>query len=461
MKVAKPTLPKGTRDFLPEEMRKRQYIFNIIESHFKKFGFLPVETPAQENLSVLSGKYGEEGDQLMFRILNSGDFLKDISPDSLTAGYKNLLPNISEKALRYDLTVPFARMVVMHQHEINFPFKRYQIQPVWRADRPQKGRYREFYQCDADVIGSDSLLLEAELITLYFEIFSALNLKVNILLNNRKILTALSIYLGIPEQLTEFTIILDKLDKIGIAGVVEAWNAKGFPESVGKAFINLDIKSSSHLDFRNIINRFQVLFSDIPVGLEGLSELITVWELLPHFNTTLQQHVSLDFTLARGLNYYTGAILEVKSLDTEMGSIGGGGRYDNLTGLFGLPGISGMGISLGADRIYDVIEAAGKFPEHLISAVQVLLIYFDDQTLPATLKVLQELRNAGISAEIYPDQKKIGKQYEFAAKKNIPWVGLIGPSELSTQTLKVKYLPTGAEYSWDIPSFLSEINKAK
>ncbi len=437
--MQKPSIPKGTRDFGPAEMQRRNYIFDTIRSVFRLYGYQPIETPAMENLSTLLGKYGEEGDKLLFRILNSGDFMKDIPAElRQQPSAAQLLPHITEKGLRYDLTVPFARFVVQHRDQITLPFRRYQIQPVWRADRPQKGRYREFYQCDADVIGSTSLFNEAELIGMIDEVFSRLGLNVRVLLNNRKILAGIAEYIGQPDKLTDITTAIDKLDKIGLEKVNQELAERGIPNHAIEKLQPILFTGGSN---EEKINALTALLHDSPMGLKGLDELQTVLNYLPRFE--IRSQVVFDLTLARGLNYYTGAIIEVKSLDVSMGSICGGGRYDDLTGIFGLPGISGVGISFGADRIYDVIEQTGKFPAEAMSGTRVLILNFGEKEEQYCLPLLLRLRRENINAELYPDAAKIKKQMSHADAYGIPFVVLAGEDEINSGLFTLKNMQTG------------------
>ncbi len=438
----KPSIPKGTRDFNPQEVAKRNYIFDTIRSQFERFGFQPIETPSFENSETLMGKYGEEGDRLIFKILNSGDYLKKV--DEAAYESKNttkITPSISEKALRYDLTVPFARYVVQHQNEIDFPFKRYQIQPVWRADRPQKGRFREFFQCDADVVGSRSLWQEIECIQLYDAVFSELKLDgVVIKINNRKILAGIAEAIGAQNQLINFTVALDKLDKIGEDKVKTEMRAKGISEDGIKKLQPLFALNG---DFENQIKVLKEILKTSAEGQKGIEELEFInrgIETLGLKTATLQ----LDVTLARGLNYYTGAIFEVSApKEVKMGSIGGGGRYDDLTGIFGLKDVSGIGISFGLDRIALVLEDLGLFPKTITNTVKVLFINFGDTESMASMKAIKVLRAAGISAELFPDSKKTIKQFNYANKRNIPFVILVGASELTANNYTIKNMNTG------------------
>ena len=446
--MQKPSLPEGTRDFGPEQVRKRTYIFDTIRSVFVKFGFQPLETPAMENLSTLTGKYGDEGDKLLFKILNNGDYLKDANREALENGDSNrLIASIAKRGLRYDLTVPFARYVVMNRGTLSFPFKRYQIQPVWRADRPQRGRYREFFQCDADVIGSESLLYEAELTQIYDEAFTKLNIPVVIKINNRKILFGIAEAAGIPDQFMDMTVAIDKLDKVGIEGVREELSGRGISTSA-IAMIE-KILGTPDLEVLGTI------FSDSPTGQKGVEELARVFHLLK--NTGLSNEVQFDITLARGLSYYTGCIFEVAAKNFKMGSIGGGGRYADLTGVFGVPGLSGVGISFGADRIYDVMDGLGLFPETLAESVQIMLASFDEPTFEYAFRCVTELRKAGIAAELYPEPGKLKKQFEYAAKRNIPFVAIAGETEMQTRTLMLKDQKTGEQAAVPVAQVASQL----
>ena len=440
----KPSIPKGTRDFNPQEVAKRNYIFNTIRSKFEIFGFQPIETPSFENSETLMGKYGEEGDRLIFKILNSGDYLNKVSEDLYTSKDSNkMTPSISEKALRYDLTVPFARYVVQHQNEIDFPFKRYQIQPVWRADRPQKGRFREFYQCDADVVGSHSLWQEVEFVQLYDAVFSALKLDgVTIKINNRKILSGIAEVIGAQDKLIDFTVALDKLDKIGEEKVKGEMRSKGISE---EGITKLQPLFTLKGDFGDQIEELKTILNSSEEGKKGIEELEFINKGIATLGlktATLQ----LDVTLARGLNYYTGAIFEVAAPeDVKMGSIGGGGRYDDLTGIFGLKDMSGVGISFGLDRIALVLEDLGLFPETITNTVRALFINFGDAEAMASMIAIKSLRDAGLSAELFPDNKKTIKQFNYANKRNIPFVILLGESELANGTFKLKNMETGEQ----------------
>jgi len=439
--MQKPTIPQGTRDFSPEEMTKRNYIFDIIRSVFHLYGFKPIETPAVENLSTLMGKYGEEGDKLLFKILNSGDFLNKTTDEELLLRNTVRIANkICEKGLRYDLTVPFARFVVMYRNEITFPFRRYQIQPVWRADRPQKGRYREFYQCDADVVGSDSLLNEVELIQLIDEVFKRFGIRVAIKINNRKILSGIAEIIGEVDKIVDITVAIDKFDKIGLEKVNEELTSKGITDKAIEQLqpiIGLSGTNQEKLDtLKNILQASET-------GLQGIREIETI------FNKTglvpISAALDLDLTLARGLNYYTGAILEVKALDVEIGSITGGGRYDNLTGVFGMPGISGVGISFGADRIFDVLNQLNSYPENLTRQTQVLFVNFGEAEENYAFPILMQLREKGIRSEIYPEASKLKKQLAYADSNQIPFVVLAGENEKTAEKLTVKKMATGEQ----------------
>jgi len=456
----KPTLPKGTRDFGPEQMAKRTYILDTIRSVFQKFGFQPLETPSMENLSVLTGKYGDEGDQLLFKILNSGDYLSKrgkriVHAEDLEAGENRLTPLIAEKGLRYDLTVPFARYVVMNQHEITFPFKRYQIQPVWRADRPQKGRYREFYQCDADVVGTDSLLCEAEIIRMLEEVYTNLGIqKYTISLNHRQILNGLVEAIGAQGKESDLLVAIDKLDKIGQEKVVEELRERGFSENAIQQLSPIFIMQGSNAEKLEVARK---IVSESEVGQKGVGELQDVMDRAQGLGSTLER-VSFDLTLARGLSYYTGTIFEVKVQDTVISSsISGGGRYDNLTGVFGLPNVSGVGISFGVDRIYDVMDELNLFPEESILGTQVLLINFDKQLQTQLLPILSELRKRGIRAEMYPDAVKLKKQFSYADKKNIPYALVIGPDELASGSYSLKNLKTGDQQALALEAIITQL----
>ena len=441
----KPSIPKGTRDFGPQEMSRRNYIFNTIREVYSLYGFQQIETPAMENLSTLMGKYGEEGDKLLFKILNSGDFLRGISSDDLAAGATgHLAALLCEKGLRYDLTVPFARYVVQHREELALPFRRYQIQPVWRADRPQKGRYREFYQCDADVVGSDSLLCEVELMQIIDEVFRRFGIRVCIKINNRKILSGIAEMIGEADKIVDITVAIDKLDKIGLDAVNEELREDGISEEAIQKLqpiINL-----SGTNEEKIATMRQVLAGS-EVGQKGIDEVEFVLNTLSNQNNqnTLINPLELDLTLARGLNYYTGCIFEVKALDVEIGSITGGGRYDNLTGIFGMPGISGVGISFGADRIYDVLNQLDLYPEAVTTATQVLFINFGEKETAYSLPIIAGLRAQGVRCEIYPDASKMKKQMQYANQKAIPFVAMTGETEMAEGKVMLKNMQTGEQ----------------
>lgn len=437
----KPSIPKGTRDFNPTEMARRNYIFDTIRCVFNLFGFRQIETPSLENLSTLMGKYGEEGDKLLFKVLNSGNYLAGVDPALLSEEYFNKLTSqISEKGLRYDLTVPFARYVVMHRNDIVMPFRRFQIQPVWRADRPQKGRYREFYQCDADVVGSDSLINEVELIQLIDEVFRRLNIKIAIKLNNRKVLAGIAELIGAPDKMIDITVAIDKIDKIGLEKVNAELLDRGLSQDAVDALQPiLNISGST----RQRLDALAGLLKDTPVGVQGLDELSFILNETEKLGTDAT--IDLDVSLARGLNYYTGTIIEVKALDYAIGSISGGGRYDNLTGVFGMPGISGVGISFGADRIYDVLAALDLFPKDLGETAKVMFINFGGDELAHSLKAVKDFRKAGISCELYPENAKMKKQMTYANAAKIPFVALIGADEAKACTVTIKNMETGEQ----------------
>ncbi len=445
----KPGIPKGTRDFSPSEVAKRNYIFTIIKKHFETFGFQPIETPSFENSETLMGRYGEEGDRLIFKILNSGDFLGKVDATIYNSkDSSGLSAQISEKALRYDLTVPFARYVVMHQNEIDFPFKRYQIQPVWRADRPQKGRFREFYQCDADVVGADSLLQEVEFVKLYDAVFTELGLNgVNIKLNNRKILAGIAEIIGAKDKLIDFTVALDKLDKIGEDGIKKEMLQKGISEeAIAKASPLFSLSGTNAEQLVVIKN----LLASSEEGSRGVEELAFIVDTI-HTLGLQSAQLSIDVTLARGLNYYTGAIFEVGAPQgVKMGSIGGGGRYDDLTGIFGLKDVSGVGISFGLDRIYLVLEELGLFPEAIDRSLEVLCLNFGDREALAALKLVGTLRSAGVKADLYPSNAKIQKQFKYANNRNVPYVVLIGEQELNDDSFVVKNMASGEQNTYTL-----------
>ncbi|MDD4490852.1 MAG: histidine--tRNA ligase, partial [Paludibacter sp.] len=434
-------IPKGTRDFTPQEMANRNYIFNTIKSVFQLYGFQQIETPAMENLSTLMGKYGEEGDKLLFKILNSGDFLSNLNDTELLEKNSIKLTNkIAEKGLRYDLTVPFARFVVQNRDKISFPFKRYQIQPVWRADRPQKGRYREFYQCDVDVVGSDSLLNELELIQIVDEVYRRLKINVVIKINNRKILSGIAEIIGEAEKITDITVAIDKLDKIGLEKVNEEIASKEISQdAIDKLQPILKLSGTNS----EKLNQLKAVLATSETGLKGIDEMETIFGLCETMQ--IKTRLELDLTLARGLNYYTGAIFEVKALDVEIGSITGGGRYDNLTGVFGMPGVSGVGISFGADRIYDVLNQLNLYPETSEEQTQILFVSFGEKELMYCLPWLKTLRENGINCEIYPEPTKMKKQMSYADNKNIPFVAIVGETEMNENKVMLKNMKTGKQ----------------
>ncbi|MDY4043599.1 MAG: histidine--tRNA ligase [Marinifilaceae bacterium] len=450
-----PSIPKGTRDYSPEIMVKRNYIFDTIKSVFKLYGYLPLETPAMENLSTLMGKYGEEGDKLLFKILNSGDFLASVTNEEIEGrNIPRLTNKICEKGLRYDLTVPFARFVVQHQNELCFPFKRYQIQPVWRADRPQKGRYREFYQCDVDVVGSDSLLNEVELIQIVDEVYRRLGIRVRLLINNRKVLAGIAEAIGAPEKLVDITVAIDKMDKIGAENVNNELREKGLsPEAIDKLQPILNLSGSNE----EKLLQLETILQNSETGLKGISELRKVFD----YSRLLDIHIEikLDLTLARGLSYYTGAIFEVKALDVEIGSITGGGRYDDLTGIFGMKNMSGVGISFGADRIFDVMNQLDLFPKDTTATTQILFVNFGEQEESYCLPLLKRLRDNGINAEIYPEAAKMKKQMGYADKKGIPFVALVGENEMQNNTVTLKEMQSGQQESVSIEILIEKLRK--
>lgn len=456
--MAKPGIPKGTRDFSPEEVSKRHYLMDVMRSHFERFGFQPIETPSFENSETLMGKYGEEGDRLIFKILNSGHFLEKADASLLDARDSNkVAAQISEKALRYDLTVPFARYVVQHRNDIEFPFKRYQMQPVWRADRPQKGRFREFYQCDADVVGSTSLWQEVELVQLYDAVFSALGLEgVTIKLNNRKVLSGIAEVIGASDKLIDFTVALDKLDKIGEDGVKNEMLEKGISaDAIAKVqpLFSFSGSTSEKLD------RLADLLKSSPTGLKGIEELRFICENVQQLGLD-KSRLDLDVTLARGLNYYTGAIVEVSAPDgVAMGSIGGGGRYDDLTGIFGLKDVSGVGISFGLDRIYLVLEQLDLFPKTVTTAPNALFLNFGDAEAAYAMKAVNQLRKAGIRVELYPDKVKAGKQFQYADKRGIPLAVIAGSQEMEAATFSLKNLRTGDQTTETLNSLFEKLKQ--
>lgn len=449
----KPSIPKGTRDFSPIEMAKRNYIFNTIKEVFLLYGFQQIETPAMENLSTLMGKYGEEGDKLLFKMLNSGDYLKNAPTEMLEQhDYIHLIPKISEKGLRYDLTVPFARYVVMHRNDIQFPFKRYQIQPVWRADRPQKGRYREFYQCDADVVGSDSLMNEIELVGMIDEVFKRFGINVIIKINNRKVLNGIAEVIGAPDKIVDITVAIDKIDKIGLDNVNAELLEKGLSQDAVDALQPLLTLSGSN---EEKLATLSTLLASSEVGMKGVEELRYVLT-----NSEAQQPkgvVELDVSLARGLNYYTGTIIEVKAKDVAIGSITGGGRYDNLTGVFGMPGTSGVGISFGADRIYDVLNTLELYPKDTLASTKVLFVNFGEKEGAQSLQYVMKLRANGIPAEIYPDSTKMKKQMSYANDKNVAYVAMVGETEMANGTIALKCMETGEQENLTINEVISKL----
>lgn len=451
----KPAIPKGTRDFLPLEMERRNYIFDTIKEQFRLFGYEQIETPSQELLSTLMGKYGDEGDRLLFRILDSGNWLANVTDEELLArDMPHLTARVAEKGLRYDLTVPFARFVVQHRNEITLPFKRYQIQPVWRADRPQKGRYREFYQCDADVVGTDSLLMETEFVELSKAIFGKLNLKVEMHLNNRKILAGIAECIGVPERLGELTVAMDKFDKIGLEGVLDELRARSFAESVTEAlkpFLLLEGDNATRLQ------KVESLLAKSETGSKGIEEMRFILTHLPEADNDAFE-VTFDIRLARGLSYYTGTIMEITSKEVAIGSISGGGRYDNLTGIFGEKGLSGVGISFGAERIYDVLDALDRFPTELAGNCHVLLANLGEAETCYLLPVLRALRKRGIAAMMYPDAAKLKKQLAFADTRRIPYVVIAGSSEMDTAVITLKNMTTGEQETIDKERFAEQWN---
>ena len=449
----KPSIPKGTRDFGPEEMAKRNYIFNTIKDVYALYGFQQIETPAMETLHTLMGKYGEEGDKLLFKVLNSGDYLSKITDEQLhERNSLRLASHLCEKGLRYDLTVPFARYVVMHRDELQLPFKRYQIQPVWRADRPQKGRYREFYQCDADVVGSDSLLNEVELMQIVDTVFQRLGIRVQIKINNRKILTGIAEVIGEADKIVDITVAIDKLDKIGLDNVNEELRGNGLSEEAISKLQPIISLSGTNDEKLNVIA--DVLQSS-ETGLKGVEETKFILDCLK--TCGLKNEMQLDLTLARGLNYYTGAIFEVKALDTPMGSITGGGRYDNLTGIFGMPGLSGVGISFGADRIYDVLIALDLYPHEAVQSTQLLFINFGERETAYCLPLVAKARQAGIRTEMYPDKAKMKKQMSYANAKGIAYVALAGENEIASNQLTLKNMTTGEQKLIDAGQLVNEL----
>jgi histidyl-tRNA synthetase len=448
------SIPKGTRDFNPQEMTRRNYIFDTIKEVYQLYGFQSIETPSMENLSTLMGKYGEEGDKLLFKILNSGDFTKKVDTDAWSdQDTLKLAPQICEKGLRYDLTVPFARFVVQHRNDINFPFKRFQIQPVWRADRPQKGRYREFVQCDADVVGSNSLMHEAELVMIMDEVFSRLGINATIKINSRKLLTALAELVGKPELITTITVAIDKLDKIGIEKVIEELVAAGLTDSdINKVIPIIELKGTNE----EKLDRITDLFEQNESSIAGKAELTQVFNFLKSYK--LRNEVEFDLSLARGLSYYTGCIFEVKAKDVSIGSICGGGRYDDLTGIFGLKDVSGVGISFGADRIYDVLEQLNQFPDTTLQGPKVMFVNFGEKEAIYVLNAAVQLRKNGVSAEVYPDSAKMKKQMNYANAKNFPYVVLAGENEINNQTYTLKNMSSGEQDEVNLEDLIQKLS---
>ena len=452
--MTKPGIPKGTRDFSPAEMAKRNYIFNTIRSVFETYGFRQIETPSMENLSTLMGKYGEEGDKLLFKLLNSGDWAQHLTDEELLARNSIKLTNrISEKGLRYDLTVPFARYVVQHRDEITFPFKRYQIQPVWRADRPQKGRYREFTQCDADVVGSDSLVYEVEMLEMIDQAFRRFGFPVTIKVNNRKILAGIACLIGAGEKIVDITVAIDKLDKIGMEGVVRELAERGLDEGQIERLKPVILLEGSNLEK---IAKLRQILGGIEVAERGLDEMEYV--VRGAESSDIENRVEVDLTLARGLNYYTGTILEVKATGVEMGSISGGGRYDNLTGIFGLEGVSGVGFSFGADRIYDVLTMLNLFPEEAETGTKIVFLAFDHKGIDYCQPLVRRVRRAGIAAELYPEPAKMKKQMTYANNNHIPYVAIVGDNEMAEHKVMLKNMTTGEQELLDIESIIEKIN---
>ncbi|MDE6335733.1 MAG: histidine--tRNA ligase [Muribaculaceae bacterium] len=451
----KPSIPKGTRDFSPIEMARRNYIFDTIKGVFRLFGYKQIETPAMENLSTLMGKYGDEGDKLLFKILNSGDFMKGVNETDLAERNLVKLTNqLCEKGLRYDLTVPFARFVVQYRGQLQMPFKRYQIQPVWRADRPQKGRYREFYQCDADVVGSDSLWNEIELLSMIDMVFTKLKVRVAIKINNRKILTGIAEIIGEADKIVDITVAIDKIDKIGIESVNEELRSKGLSEEAIEKLRPLLEMSGSN---KEKLDMLQALLADSPTGLKGVEELRTVTDGFNKLGHNCE--LDVDISLARGLNYYTGTIIEVKALDVQIGSITGGGRYDNLTGVFGLPGLSGVGISFGADRIYDVLNQLELYPSNITQSVKVLFVNFGEKEAAESARIIKVLRDEGISAELYPDTAKMKKQMGYADSENIPFVAIVGENEIADGTINLKDMSAGTQEKLTLAQLIEKLQK--
>ncbi len=453
--MAKPSIPKGTRDFSPIEMAKRNYIFNTIREVFHLFGFEQIETPAMENLSTLMGKYGDEGDKLLFKIQNSGDYFSGLTDEELLSrNAAKMASKFCEKGLRYDLTVPFARYVVMHRDELNFPFKRYQIQPVWRADRPQKGRYREFYQCDADVVGSNSLLNEVELMQMVDSVFTRLGVRVSIKINNRKILSGIAEIIGEAEKIVDITVAIDKLDKIGLENVNTELSSKGISDEAIAKLQPIILLSGTNAEK---LNTLKTVLADSEIGMKGVEESEFILSKLSYLS--INSEIELDLTLARGLNYYTGAIFEVKALDVQIGSITGGGRYDNLTGVFGMAGISGVGISFGADRIFDVLNQLELYPKEAVNGTQLMFVNFGEKEADYCLPFLAKAREANIRAELYPDSAKMKKQMGYANDKKIPFVAIVGDNEMNEGKIMLKNMESGEQQLLDIVQLIAAVTK--
>ncbi len=453
--AAKPSIPKGTRDFSPVEMAKRNYIFNTIREVYHLYGFQQIETPSMEMLSTLMGKYGDEGDKLLFKIQNSGDYFSGITDEELLSrNAAKLASKFCEKGLRYDLTVPFARYVVMHRDEITFPFKRYQIQPVWRADRPQKGRYREFYQCDADVVGSDSLLNEVELMQIVDTVFSHFNIRVCIKINNRKILSGIAEIIGEADKIVDITVAIDKLDKIGLENVNAELRDKGISEEAIAKLQPIILLSGTNAEK---LTTLKSVLSASEIGMKGVEESEFILSTLERMG--LKNEIELDLTLARGLNYYTGAIFEVKALDVQIGSITGGGRYDNLTGVFGMAGVSGVGISFGADRIFDVLNQLELYPKEAVNGTELLFVNFGDKEAAFSMGMLSKVRAAGIRAEIFPDSAKMKKQMSYANAKNIPFVAIVGENEMNEGKAMLKNMETGEQNTVSVDELIATLHK--
>jgi len=453
--MAKPSIPKGTRDFSPIEMAKRNYIFNTIREVFHLYGFEQIETPAMENLSTLMGKYGDEGDKLLFKIQNSGDYFSGLTDEELLSrNAAKMASKFCEKGLRYDLTVPFARYVVMHRDELNFPFKRYQIQPVWRADRPQKGRYREFYQCDADVVGSNSLLNEVELMQMVDSVFTRLGVRVSIKINNRKILSGIAEIIGEAEKIVDITVAIDKLDKIGLENVNAELSSKGISDEAIAKLQPIILLSGTNAEK---LNTLKTVLADSEIGMKGVEESEFILSKLSCLS--INSEIELDLTLARGLNYYTGAIFEVKALDVQIGSITGGGRYDNLTGVFGMAGISGVGISFGADRIFDVLNQLELYPKEAVNGTQLMFVNFGEKEADYCLPFLAKAREANIRAELYPDSAKMKKQMGYANDKKIPFVAIVGDNEMNEGKIMLKNMESGEQQLLDIVQLIAAVTK--